>query len=296
MRSSYHKALYWHKFFNKPILSCVQGDPCAFSPFDLNPGSLIASLRWGSLVMDRRSLYYPDVVRQFYTNLKIEGSSVLCGVFSTYIDGHRLLITPKLLADVLRLPTFGFSLFCEDEFPKVNFDPSPILSCWTGVHLQSHDLIEVAALPDALQVLHYFITSVFLPRSEAKFLVTGLDTWIMRCAQLGKPLDYSCLMFASIVAHSDPRCTDQLPFAPEISFLVAAIGVRLDHKYLSLNPIDVPVPLSVLKSLGSRRVKGSGGDSELNIDDLADDVCFDLVLSDDCLDESTLVPSPITGM
>ncbi|CAN1238234.1 hypothetical protein LINGRAPRIM_LOCUS2061 [Linum grandiflorum] len=260
MRSSYHKALYWHKFFNKPILSCVQGDPCAFSPFDLNPGSLIASLRWGSLVMDRRSLYYPDVVRQFYTNLKIEGSSVLCGVFSTYIDGHRLLITPKLLADVLRLPTFGFSLFCEDEFPKVNFDPSPILSCWTGVHLQSHDLIEVAALPDALQ------------------------------------LDYSCLMFASIVAHSDPRCTDQLPFAPEISFLVAAIGVRLDHKYLSLNPIDVPVPLSVLKSLGSRRVKGSGGDSELNIDDLADDVCFDLVLSDDCLDESTLVPSPITGM
>ncbi|CAN1222739.1 hypothetical protein LINGRAPRIM_LOCUS654 [Linum grandiflorum] len=244
--------------------------------------------------MNRRTLYYPDVVRQFYVNLKLEGSSVLCGVFSTYIDGHRILVTPKLLASVLNLPSFGFSLFCEAEFPKVSFDPSPVLSCWTGIPLQSPALIEVAALPDALQVLHYFITTVFIPRSEARYLVTGLDTWIMRCAQLGKPLDLSCLMFAAMVEHSDPRCTDKFPFAPEISHLVDALGVRLDHKYLSEKPFEVPIPLNVLQSLGSRRVKGSGGDTVQSLDDLADDVCYDLVLSDDCLDESSLVPGPMS--
>ncbi|CAN1222738.1 hypothetical protein LINGRAPRIM_LOCUS654 [Linum grandiflorum] len=208
--------------------------------------------------MNRRTLYYPDVVRQFYVNLKLEGSSVLCGVFSTYIDGHRILVTPKLLASVLNLPSFGFSLFCEAEFPKVSFDPSPVLSCWTGIPLQSPALIEVAALPDAL------------------------------------PLDLSCLMFAAMVEHSDPRCTDKFPFAPEISHLVDALGVRLDHKYLSEKPFEVPIPLNVLQSLGSRRVKGSGGDTVQSLDDLADDVCYDLVLSDDCLDESSLVPGPMS--
>ncbi|CAN1226525.1 hypothetical protein LINGRAPRIM_LOCUS1095 [Linum grandiflorum] len=298
-RSSAFFALYFEKFRDRLMFPCVVADPCAFSCFDLNPGSLIASLSWGSLVMDRKTLCYPDVVQQFYANLRLDGPSVLCGKFSTYIDGHRVIITPALLARILKLPSFGFSLFCETEFPKVQFNPAYALSCWSGIPLSTADRIEVSALPDALQVLHFFITNVFLPRSDGQFIVTGLDAWIMRNAQLGKPLDYSCLMFSAMVANSNPDLTGQLPFGPEICFLLSSLGIRLHRKYLAESPVEVPDPRKTLVSLGSRRVKVSGGDAPSSVVDLAnslaEDVEFDLVLDEDCLDDSTLVPGPSVG-
>ncbi|CAN1226521.1 hypothetical protein LINGRAPRIM_LOCUS1095 [Linum grandiflorum] len=245
------------------MFPCVVADPCAFSCFDLNPGSLIASLSWGSLVMDRKTLCYPDVVQQFYANLRLDGPSVLCGKFSTYIDGHRVIITPALLARILKLPSFGFSLFCETEFPKVQFNPAYALSCWSGIPLSTADRIEVSALPDAL------------------------------------PLDYSCLMFSAMVANSNPDLTGQLPFGPEICFLLSSLGIRLHRKYLAESPVEVPDPRKTLVSLGSRRVKVSGGDAPSSVVDLAnslaEDVEFDLVLDEDCLDDSTLVPGPSVG-
>ncbi|CAN0919550.1 hypothetical protein LINGRAHAP2_LOCUS31519, partial [Linum grandiflorum] len=86
-RSPLHFALYWEIFFDRRILPCVKVNPCDFNPYDLSPGSLIASLGWGSFVLNGRTLFFPDVVRKFYVNLKLEVSSTLCGVFSTYIDG-----------------------------------------------------------------------------------------------------------------------------------------------------------------------------------------------------------------
>ncbi|CAN1240364.1 hypothetical protein LINGRAPRIM_LOCUS2706 [Linum grandiflorum] len=182
MCSASHFALYYEKFLDRPILSCVDINPCDFTLFDLNPGSFITSLGWGSLVLDRRYFYFLDAVRQFYANLKIDGSSLLAGVFNTYVDGHRLFITPKLLA-----------------------------------------------------------------------------------------------------AHGNPRCTGALPFAPEITVLLSSLGIRLHHKYLSLSPFDAPKPIIILLSIGCRRVKGSWRDIFMNVDDLIEDVQYDLALSDDCM-------------
>ncbi|CAN0825310.1 Retrovirus-related Pol polyprotein from transposon TNT 1-94 [Linum grandiflorum] len=124
---------------------------------------------------------------------------------------------------VLHLPTDGFSVYSVEDFKILKFDPVDTIRTWTKA---VHQPI-VAALPPHLQVLHYFISRIFLPRSEQRHMVTAMDSWIMNSAERGRKLDFSTFMFSPIATHDNHKVTGALPFAPEISVLLSRLGLSL---------------------------------------------------------------------
>ncbi|CAN0877829.1 Retrovirus-related Pol polyprotein from transposon TNT 1-94, partial [Linum grandiflorum] len=75
------------------------------------------------------------------------GSCQYLGTFTTYVNGHHILVSPRLLAQVLHLPTEGFSVYSVEDFKILKFDPVDTIRTWTKA---VHQPI-VAALPPHLQ-------------------------------------------------------------------------------------------------------------------------------------------------
>ncbi|CAN1184944.1 hypothetical protein LINPERPRIM_LOCUS39254 [Linum perenne] len=251
MRDSSHRAIYNQFFFDRDLLHQVVVDTTSFSRYNLNPAPLIANLGW---------------------------SGPLCeGRFSTYVDGHIIFVTPMLLAQVLGLPNSGNKLFSCDDFRYFNFDPCAALSRWTGKPSSNHDFTDALSLPDHLKVFHFFLSRVLLPRSSDRDLVTPLDTWIIHCATMGIPVNFCCLMFATMVNYGIPDFEGSLPFGPQICTLIARLGIPLKFKYSEPTSVEHLRAQHVLRRVGWSKcvplpVNGSGGEIRYNCSGMDADV------------------------
>ncbi|CAN1223737.1 hypothetical protein LINGRAPRIM_LOCUS799 [Linum grandiflorum] len=263
MRSAALRLIFNHGFRKRPQLDCVKLDPNGFSKYpNLNTAGLIANLGWTSLFSAREPICFPDAVAQFFCNLQVEGH-LMNGTFTTYVDGYFIFVTPQLLSRVLGLPSSGISLHSEAEFSVHNFNPCAALKHWTKESVPSSAYCPVKQLPDYLKTLHFFITTVFLPRSDYKFLVTPLDAWIFHGALSNMKLDYSTLMWAHMTQFSSFPSSVEFPFANEISVLLMRLGIPLSDRYVSHQRVKYMRPQQVLRSIGClpKSVSDSGGDN-----------------------------------
>ncbi|CAN1221092.1 hypothetical protein LINGRAPRIM_LOCUS160 [Linum grandiflorum] len=173
---------------------------------------------------------FPDVVAQFFCNLKVSGY-LMSGIFTTYVDGYLLSITLSLLAKVLGLPNDAILLFSEAEFLVHYFNAREVLSRWTHEKIGKSANGSASILPEIHRILHSLITNVFLPRSDLKFMVTPMDTRVIHCALANIKLDYCSLMWAHMVCYAAHPSSDVLPFANEISTLLVRLGLRLSRRF-----------------------------------------------------------------
>ncbi|CAN1239533.1 hypothetical protein LINGRAPRIM_LOCUS2400 [Linum grandiflorum] len=99
MRSSHLHSIYRNKFQTRPILPSTRLDHLGFTKYGLDPASLIGNLGWKGRLQD--------------------------GCFSTYVEGYRILVTPRLLVEVLGIPSGGLPVFNESDFSRVHYgDPN----------------------------------------------------------------------------------------------------------------------------------------------------------------------------
>ncbi|CAN1237961.1 hypothetical protein LINGRAPRIM_LOCUS2006 [Linum grandiflorum] len=234
MRNSAHQLTFFSDFVTRPQLECIKIDPAGFDKYNFNTAGFINNLNWGNVFQNRETTTFPDAVAQFYCNLKVSGHQ-MNGIFTTFVDGYLLSVTPRLLATVLQLPNAGITLMSEAEFPTHGFNPREVLSRWTQEKIGRSAYGSASKLPEPHRILHYLITNVFLPRSDLKFMVTPVDTWIIRSAFANIKLDYCSLMWAHMVRYAAHPSTDALPFANEISTLLVRLGLRLSRRYVSHN-------------------------------------------------------------
>ncbi|CAN1247071.1 hypothetical protein LINGRAPRIM_LOCUS3348 [Linum grandiflorum] len=224
MRSSLHHSIYTTNYLDRRILPSTRLDPAGFTKYGLDPASLI------------------------------EGP-IQNGCFSTFVEGHRILVTPQLLQQVLGIPSGGLPVFNASDFSRVGFDSSVVLLRWADVPYHVRPLADISVLPKYLRVLHFFFSRVLLPRSVGKYLVTGLDVWLLYCSVFAIQTDYNCLMFGTMVHYSDPR-------QPAISFLPNALGIPLGKKFSAESPLTVLRPSHALREVGfhlANSVNDSGG-------------------------------------
>ncbi|CAN1223592.1 hypothetical protein LINGRAPRIM_LOCUS782 [Linum grandiflorum] len=243
MRSTHHHSLYAKYFLKRTVLPSTRLDISGFSKYGLDPASLI------------------------------EGS-LSAGCFSTFVEGYKIFVTPQLLQQVLGVPSGGLPVFNETDFSRVGFDPSVVLLRWADIPYHVRPLSDIAVLPKYLRVLHFFFTRVLLPRSVGKYLVNGLDVWLMYCSVFAIQTDYSCLIFGTMVHYSDPR-------QPTISFLLTALGIPLGSKFTAESPLTILRPSHALREVGfqlANSVLDSGGVPQSPIQEIS--------LSDDEEDNS----------
>ncbi|CAN1125315.1 hypothetical protein LINPERPRIM_LOCUS31617 [Linum perenne] len=134
MRESSRKAIYNKFYLGCTLLNTTIIDTTSFHRYNLNPDSLFAG-------------------------------TLSSGKFSTYIDGHIIMVTPLLLAHVFHLPLYGDSISSPDEIYLVDFNPTVALSRWTGETYSNQVTSIVSKLLDNLKVVHFFLTRILLPRS-----------------------------------------------------------------------------------------------------------------------------------
>ncbi|CAN1294625.1 hypothetical protein LINPERPRIM_LOCUS22535 [Linum perenne] len=223
MRDASHRGIFNNFFLGRTISTPTILETTPFGRYNLNPDTLIAALGWGPVITEQPTKVYPDTVYQFYANLKLEGP-LSSGKFSTYVDGHIMIVTPLFLAQVLRLPLYGDSISSLDQFYLADFNPSASLSHWTGESCSDQAFSTASKLPDNLKKFHFFLTRILLPRSHGQFLVTPMDTWITHSVVVARHLNFCSLMFATMVHFGNPDVKDDLPFRGFISALVERLA------------------------------------------------------------------------
>ncbi|CAN1222448.1 hypothetical protein LINGRAPRIM_LOCUS572 [Linum grandiflorum] len=201
MRSSEHQLAFINSFADRPQLDCIKLDPACLDKYHLNSYGFIGNPRWTDVFNNRETTTFPDAVAQFYCNLQVSGH-LMNGLFTTYVDGYLLTITPQLIALVLKLPCSRMSLFSEAEFELHNFDAAAVQKRWIPSKTDDSGFAPASQLPDIHRSLHFLITNIFSPRSDVKFAVTPLDTWIIRCAIANIALNYSSrLQLSHVVSY-----------------------------------------------------------------------------------------------
>ncbi|CAN1240179.1 hypothetical protein LINGRAPRIM_LOCUS2629 [Linum grandiflorum] len=234
MRSSAHQLAFLESFADRPPHDCIKIDLAGFDKYNLNIAGFIANLRWSEFFSNRETTTFPDAVAQFYCNLQLS-ENLMNGIFTMFVDGYLLSITPRLLAMVLKVPCSGLLVFSEAELSLHDFSASNVLKRWIPTKSDDTSYAPASRLPDIHRTLHYLITNVFLPRTDAKFVVTPLDAWIIRCSIANVALDYSSLMWAHMVKYVAHPSTEALPFSNEISTLLVRLGLRLSKRFVSHN-------------------------------------------------------------
>ncbi|CAN1221573.1 hypothetical protein LINGRAPRIM_LOCUS320 [Linum grandiflorum] len=124
MRSSLHHSIYTNSYLDRPILPSTRLDTASFTKYGLDPTSLIGNLGWEGPIQN------------------------VC--FSTFVEGHWIIVTPQLLQQVLGIPSGGLPVFNESDFSRVGFDPSVVLLRWADIPYHVRPLADVSVLPKYL--------------------------------------------------------------------------------------------------------------------------------------------------
>ncbi|CAL1361604.1 unnamed protein product [Linum trigynum] len=221
-RSHHRHAL---AYADRDITIPVQVPLPEFVDYGLDIRGFIHNLGWDSLLIDPPTLICPEIVRYFYSNLRSFGLHSRC--FSTVMFGHLVTIPVADLGNFLELPTEGESLAHASEFWQFNFNVVDEFVQLTGLHSGPDMSLPVNLVLPQMRVLHFAITRIFLPRSQALDRILPLDLWIMTHAVHGVPLDYSLLVFGTFLTYADSSYPGSLPLGGQITRLAIRLGISI---------------------------------------------------------------------
>ncbi|CAI0550610.1 unnamed protein product [Linum tenue] len=231
---------------------------------------LINSIGWGEILPDRNFGFRPEAVRMFYANMK-PSFHIYPPCFTTIVYNYLITINVELLSLLLGIPIAGAEVLNESDFHSVDFNEGDALRLYTrdtGRYYPSD--FHTGRLPDDLKVLHFYITRCFLPRSHGLNTIYPSDLWILASAKENRVISFPHLMFAHMVNYHDEHYECELPFAPQITQILLALGLDLRFKVARVDLLSSLRAQFVLRkvdaSVGRRgpRVNAPGGEAADN--------------------------------
>ncbi|CAL1389020.1 unnamed protein product [Linum trigynum] len=240
--------------------------PTIFNRYRLRVNGYLHDLEWSSLLKNQLLDQCPEVVRMFYASMQC-GPGRTPSYFTTTVYNFNVTVTKDMLANLLHLPHDGYIAGSIEEFNSYGFHPIDTMSYLSrdsGKYQSS--MFSIERLPDDLKALQFYITHMFLPReAETTTTLEESDLWIMFNARTGCRISYASLMFNHMIKYREEDCGGKLPFGPQITTLLALVGVDLRDKLTSR---DVHSDLQAqhvlrrtLSGLGPRKLaKVQGGD------------------------------------
>ncbi|CAL1356525.1 unnamed protein product [Linum trigynum] len=245
-------------YASRPLSDPITLDLFEFKSHGIDITPFLRNLGWEFL------LHYPPLaacplsVRTFYANLDCQG--ITTRKLTTLVNGYFISLTSEALGLLLNLPTGGpLPLAHEDEFLFYDFDHVIEYSRITQRPVGAHEVITSADLNPTLRTHHYFITHLFLPRNHGLNIVTKIDLWVLSNALTGRKIDYSQLLFGSIVRSADAHLGGRLPYGGFITLLLSNLGISMDGYSTIETSVSVPA-LTVLQFIHIDPQPSKGGD------------------------------------
>ncbi|CAL1396176.1 unnamed protein product [Linum trigynum] len=205
--------------------------PTTFNRYRLRVNGYLNDLGWSSLLKNQLLDQCPEAVRMFYARMQC-GPGRNPSYFTTTVYNFSVTVTADMLANLLHLPHGGYSAGTTEEFDSYGFHPIDTMSYLardSGTYQSS--MFSVERLPDDLKALQFYITHMFLPRDAATTTtLEEFDLWILFNARTGCPISYASLMFNHMIKYREEDCGGKLPFGPQITTLLALVGVDMREK------------------------------------------------------------------
>ncbi|CAI0460433.1 unnamed protein product [Linum tenue] len=230
---------------------------------------LINTIRWGDILPNRNFGFCPEAVRMFYANMK-PCLHISPPCFTTIVYNYPITINVELVSLLLGIPIAGAEVMNETDFHSVEFNEGDALRLYTrdtGRYYPSE--FHTGRLPDDLKVLHFYITRCFLPRSFGLNTIYPSDLWILASAKENRAISYPHLMFDHMLNFHADNYAAELPFAPQITQILLALGIDLRFKVARVDILGSLRAQFVLRkvdaSVGRRgpRVNAPGGEAAI---------------------------------
>ncbi|CAI0402116.1 unnamed protein product [Linum tenue] len=229
---------------------------------------LINTIGWGDILPNRNFGFRPEAVRMFYSNMK-PCLHITPPCFTTIVYNYLITINVELLSLLLGIPIAGAEVMNELDFHSVEFNEGDALRLYTrdtGRYYPSE--FHTGRLPDDLKVMHFYITRCFLPRSFGLNTIYPSDLWILASAKENRVISYPHLMFDHMLNYHADNFHAELPFAPQITQILLALGLDLRFKVARVDMLGSLRAQFVLRkmdaSVGRRApvVNAPGGGNE----------------------------------
>ncbi|CAL1383319.1 unnamed protein product [Linum trigynum] len=180
------------------------------------------------------------------------------------------------------------------DFQVVAFDEIKAIHKYTrDTGRVDPNVLPFGRLPYDLKVLHFYLTRVFLPCSYGHATIHPTDLWILASAKENHAISYPRLMFGHMVTYYDDNYKGDLPFSPQITLLLQALGGDLRYKVYRVDLIDRLLSQFVLRkvdaSVGRRRprVNAPRGERVANVvPPLEDGLSLTYLVDDDTTSSS----------
>ncbi|CAI0393005.1 unnamed protein product [Linum tenue] len=228
---------------------------------------LINTLGWGDILPNRNFGFRPEAVRMFYANMK-PCLHISPPCFTTIVYNYLITLNVELISLLLGIPVAGAEVMNELDFHSVEFNERDALRLYTrdtGRYYPSE--FHSGRLPDDLKVLHFYVTRLFLPRSFGLHTIYPSDLWILASAKENRVISYPHLMFDHMLNYHADNLEAELPFAPQITQILLALGIDLRFKVARVDMLSSLRAQFILRkvdaSVGRRApiVNAPGGDT-----------------------------------
>ncbi|CAL1401461.1 unnamed protein product [Linum trigynum] len=269
-RNSEAYSKYLRSFCDRPLHPSFLIPPTSFNRYRLRVNGYINDLGWSSLFQNRLLDQCPEAVRMFYASMQC-GPGRYPSYFTTTVYNFSVTVTADILATLLHLPHGGYQAETAADFDNYGFHPIDTMS-YLASDYGSHELsrFSVERLPDDLRALQFYVSHVFLPRAaDQAATLDDSDLWILFNAKTSCPISYASLMFNHMMKYREEECSSKLPFGPQITHLLAILGVDLRGKIINREARSDLQAQHVLRRpiswLGPRKLaKVQGGDKAAN--------------------------------
>ncbi|CAL1401036.1 unnamed protein product [Linum trigynum] len=261
-------ARYLHQFQDRPLHPSITLDPSKFNRYGMDIPRLINTLGWGDILPNRNYGFRPEVVRMFYANMKT-CLHISPPCFTTIVYNYLITLNVELLSLLLGIPISGAEVMNELDFHSVEFNEGDALRLYTrdiGRYYPSE--FHSGRLRDDLKVLHFYTTRLFLPRSFGLNTIYPTDLWILASAKENRVISYPHLMFDHMLNYHADNFEAELPFAPQITQILLALGIDLRFKVARVDMLSSLRAQFILRkvdaSVGRRGpvvVNAPGGDT-----------------------------------
>lgn len=237
----------YQKYYQKKIVQTPKyGDVSSFPEECFNLQDKLISLGLGALITSSGP-YYPDLVRMFYCNMRIEN-----GKFVSHVRGKKIALSPKRLGQILDIPSGGHMLYDpEDElwndYNKREFYFGSIRISEGEYHekrVESHggeeppkDFWSAGNFFINDRLLHYFLAYVILPRNSNHCIVTDAEMQALYAIKNDISLNWSRLILHHMMTH-----TNKLKFLPYAWFITCIM------EYFNVDFSDVEYCLMDIRS------------------------------------------------
>ena len=191
--------------------------------------------------------YYPELVKVFYSNLKIQD-----GIISSEVHGISMIIDQSLFFSLTKLPSQGApfegTIFYDWKFDYSSHDARRMV-CNDQAEMTGRLL--AGSLTFDNRIMHYIIVRILLPRSSNLAQASEEDLILMWAFLTGRQIDWAHLVRYRM--HKALRTNAPLPYPQLVTLFLHHFQIPLDDESFVQVKRSFAIGAGAVTSFGYRK-------------------------------------------